>query len=122
MATDNELETARQLGHLSAAVAGVSDAVTRHADLVAHQMAEARAARSKLYETVESRAKDLQELERKMDLVCRKLTEYEPDLKRCRMFRYWGMVSVGLIAAGGALVGFMSGVSDWVTIKFTGGS
>lgn len=34
------------------------------------------------------------------------LQEYEPDLRRCRMLRHFGIVSLALISAGGVVAGF----------------
>lgn len=121
LANENEIETAKQLGALTQAVANTTDAVHRHADAVAQEMVLAKEARAELHRRIDESQKDLRDIEHKVDIVCRKLDEYEPDLRRCRMFRYWGIISVSLITVGAVVVGIVTGLSEWFSVKFTGG-
>lgn len=96
-----EANIERTLGRLQESMEMIREQLAEHRDETKEEFRAASRARKGIYDRLDS-------AERKIGSVDDKLASYEPDMRRCRMFRHAGIVGAGLIAFGAMILRFWS--------------
>lgn len=102
--SDRDIEVAERLATVSAQISTVLSSLTEHKLDTQRQFIEATAARRSVYEKLEQTNAHVARVEHKVDAQAKTLESYEPDLKRCRMWRNWGAATILLISVVGTIV------------------
>lgn len=127
MASNTEHDLQYELGRLIGVVGQLDKSLTAHRKEFMGSLKDASDKRAAMYDRIASVDTKIDHVDTKVTNVenqvvplKKRLDEYEPDMKRCRMLRNYGIISVGLITATGAVIGWAVGIYDkvgWIADK-----